>query len=668
MNVIRENAKAFNPYSLFRRVWEYIMFFMSVLCLFELPFEWIFDIPLTTAWVLPALAMDAIFAVDIYISQNTGIMEFGVINLDTNYIHSKIPLVRKIIYWISPIPIYLIGFFVHSLKVYRILLIYKLIRVVRLATAISTMRTSLIYISSFSKMIILFTFLFLTDHIFACIFWFVGYEELPGPSWLNEVAAIQDERQFIQYIHTFYYITTTILTIGYGDIHPYTFREIVVIIVVECVGVFFYNFFVSNMVSIVADPSRNSFLEKYQKVYSAFRWRGVSDDSILELLRYYEYVWERDHDEADFYDNARRLPESLKEKIALALHTQLFANIDFIKGMSKECRGQLAMRLRPRIFTPGDYLIKAGSVSKKIYFLSSGKVEVLSSCGSLINSYEGPAKIIFGISSFTNGTEEVTCVIAQTYVETYELTKSDFDEVKELVEDFKVSTVRNRLSLVPSASNFNSHQAPRISQLPDLPNINLASHQSATPGVIRLSRFNESQGMFNIHRNQPPLIPNVGTATSSHGHGDISSFPSHSGLNTADPMQKVHPLPPLPPLPSFSTRRMNPSASTGGRIRLADMANIAGMNEKDYQTSPLAREAASNQPTIADIIRQARLNQNMPQQLPQNNEGHHETESENAFTASTSITANDNKSGNNVSTYHLHSSSDDSDDGDIPPP
>lgn len=490
-----EPSRAINPYSIFRRIWEYFMFFISAIVLFELPFEWIFDIPLNYKWIIPSLVLDVFFAIDIYISQNTGILEFGVVSLNKKYIHSKITVLGKIVYWITPIPFYLIGYFIKSVKVYRILISLKLLRLVRLGKAIHLMQTSLIYVGPFSKMLILLIFLLVIDHVFSCIFWLVGNRELPGPSWLHEVALIDTEPQLVQYIHTFYYITTTMLTIGYGDLHPYTFTEIIIIIVVECVGVFFYNFFLSNMVSIVADPSRTSFLEKYQKIYIAFKWRGVSNDSILELLRYFEYVWERDHDESVFYENAQKMPESLKKKVALALHAQLFEKIDSLKDLSQETLGQIAMRLRPRIFTPGDYLIKARSVSKKIFFLSSGKVQVLSSCGSLINSHEGPAGIVFGIGSFLNGSEEVTCVIAQTYVETYELTKGDFDDLKESNEDFR-SAMRRKAGPIQISSRLDylnrggspsprndriQHNMSVISQMPPLGDISLL--HSNTPNL-----------------------------------------------------------------------------------------------------------------------------------------------------------------------------------------
>ena len=66
-------------------------------------------------------------------------------------------------------------------------------------------------------------------------------------------------------------------------------------------------------------------------------------------------------------------------------------------------------------------------------------MQVLSSCGSLFSSHEGPAGIIFGIRSFLNASEDVTCVIAQAYVETYELTNGRFDDLKEINEDFRVA-------------------------------------------------------------------------------------------------------------------------------------------------------------------------------------------------------------------------------------
>jgi len=420
------------PYHPLRRFWEYMMYGLSLLVIWEVPFEWCFNLEKSMIYFIPAITIDAIFLIDIFIVKRTGILQYGIIKLDKASIDANVPSWRLFIYWLSPWPFYLIGWFNNNDSLYQYLLLLKLFRLVRLYDSYSIIRNTLVYISPVSKMATLFTMLFTIVHVFACIFWYTGHREIPNKSWIIEVG-ISEKPLIIQYFHTVYYITTTILTIGYGDIHPFTFNEICVVIGVEAFGVFFYNFLVSNMVSIVADPSRNSFLSKYQRIYSAFKWRGISDESMCELLRYYEYVWERDRDRADFYETASKMPEGLQKRLALALHMEVFNKVDALRGASEEALEKVAMALRPRIFTPGDFLIKVGRVSSRMYFVTEGKIDMISGSGTLLNVLDGANGCVLGEASVINGSEEVASAIAETYVEAFELMKEDFDEI---VQDF----------------------------------------------------------------------------------------------------------------------------------------------------------------------------------------------------------------------------------------
>lgn len=432
--VFTEKSYGFYPYHSIRKVWEYIMFFMCMLCLWELPYEWLFNLDRPFLYLLPALIIDLFFVADIFVIYRTGVLQYGVIKLDKDSIRSKLPLWRQIVYWISPIPFYLFGWVLHIVGkdqdyvAFRLLVSLKAIRFIRLYDSINVIKDTLVYIGPASKMFTLFCGFFTIAHFSACIFWYTGFVEIPSTSWLLEAKIIQKPK-YIQYFHSLYYITTTILTIGYGDLHPYTFPEVCVVIFIEACGVFCYNFLVSNMVSIVADPSRNSFLTKYQRIYSAFKCRGVTDDSMQELLRYYEYVWERDRDRVDFYETASKMPEGLQKKLALALHSDVFNKVEAFRGASEEVLERVAMALRPRIFTPGDFLIKSGRVSNRMFFITEGKVEVTTAAGQLITVFDGVNGCVLGEASLLNGTEEQASAIADTYVEAFELMKDDFDEI-----------------------------------------------------------------------------------------------------------------------------------------------------------------------------------------------------------------------------------------------
>jgi hypothetical protein len=429
------------PYNTFRRGWEFVMFTLGMLIVWEIPWEWAFNPHRTFYYLIPALVIDLCFLVDIFIVLRTGVLQYGVIKLDKTNIRNSIETWRLAIYWISPWPYYLIGYYVHNDTVFCALMTLKVLRFLRLYDAIQVIRNTLIYINPISRLVLLFGAFLTIAHYSACIFWYTGYDEVPGSSWLIDFKLLSQPRE-IQYFHTLYYITTTFLTIGYGDLHPVTFEEICVALACQIVGVFFYNFVVSNMVSIVADPSRNSFLSKYQRIHSAFRGRGVSDESLEELLKYYEYVWERDRDRADFYETAAKLPEGLQKKLALALHMDVFNKVPALQGADEEALEKVAMALRPRIFTPGDFLIKAERVSNRMYFVTAGKVAIMNTNGAIFQTLDGVNGFVLGEASVLSGAVEPASAIAETYVDAFELMKEDFDEIVAMHPEIQAQLAR----------------------------------------------------------------------------------------------------------------------------------------------------------------------------------------------------------------------------------
>jgi voltage-gated potassium channel len=418
------------PYHPLRRAWEFVMFVLCLAILWQLPWEWAFSPKRTFLYILPALIIDLFFLADIFIVLRTGILQYGVIKLDKASIRASIETWRLVIYCLSPWPYYLIAWLIDrdNNTLFLCFTALKILRLLRLYDSVGIIRNTLIYINPVSRMVLLFGAFLTISHYSACVFWYEGYREVPHPSWLIEYKLLSKPKS-VQYFHTLYYITTCFLTIGYGDIHPVTFDEMCVALVAQLIGAFFYNFVVSNMVSIVADPSRNSFLTKYQRIYSAFRGRGVSDESMEELLKYYEYVWERDRDRADFYETASKLPDGLQKKLALHLHMDVFTKVTALQGADQDALEKVAMALRPRIFTPGDFLIKAGRVSNRMYFVTAGKVDIMNRSGAVITTFDGLSGFVLGERSVLTGEEEEASAIAETYVDAFELMKEDFDEI-----------------------------------------------------------------------------------------------------------------------------------------------------------------------------------------------------------------------------------------------
>ena len=420
------------PYKGIRRAWEYVMFIMSMVSIWEIPFDWTFKFERTASYVLPALAIDIFFIFDLYVFYHTGILSYGVVSLDKKSILRSIPTWKMVIYWTAPWPFYLIGWFSKSRLAYNILVLFKALRILRLYNAHSVIRNSIVYISPFSRIFTLFGFLLTIIQYCTCAFWAAGYYQKDyDKSWIVQ-SGLDGQPLFTQYFHTLYFISTTVLTIGYGDLHPYTFDELLTIIVIEFLGVLYYNYLVSNFVSIIADPTRSSFYKSFRNIYSTFRSHGLTNASLHELLTFYEYVWAKDKNRTEFYNAASKLPDGLQKKLELALHMEVFNSVESLRDKPEAALEKVALALKPRIFTPGDCLVKAGHVSKRMYFITNGRLNAYSSLGSLLQTMDGVHGCVLGEPSLILGRSEAATVIAETFVEAFELSKADYDEIPEL--------------------------------------------------------------------------------------------------------------------------------------------------------------------------------------------------------------------------------------------
>lgn len=419
------------PYSFKRRFWEYTMLLMSCISLMELPFEWLFNFPKTKQYVLPALAIDVFYLADLYVFYHTGILIAGIVRTDKPSIMKSLKTWRKAIYWIVPWPFYIIGFLVHNDYIYNALVLIKVLRIVRLIDAHHEIRNKIIIYGAASTMYILLCYLLLIIQYLACIWWAVGHFQKGNDTWLIQ-SGVADYSKISQFFRTYYYITTTITTIGYGDLHPYNLKETIVIIFIELIGCFYYNFFISMMVTIIADPVKLTFYRTYRSIYLTLKSQGLNDDSIHEVLVYSEYIWDKDKDRTEFYDAVSELPISLQKRLELALHMEVFNMVNSLKDKPDYALEKVAYKLKPRIFSPGENLITNGQVSQKMIFIKSGRMSAYSSTGSLVQNLDGKNGCVLGEPSLLLGRSETVTVIADTFVEAFILTKEDYDDIPEI--------------------------------------------------------------------------------------------------------------------------------------------------------------------------------------------------------------------------------------------
>ena len=68
----------------------------------------------------------------------------------------------------------------------------------------------------------------------------------PNPNWLSSLD-IDPSNEFSVYLRAFYFATTTILTVGYGDISPKNDLEIVVVTIIEMFGIIVFAYMINEI-------------------------------------------------------------------------------------------------------------------------------------------------------------------------------------------------------------------------------------------------------------------------------------------------------------------------------------------------------------------------------------------------------------------------------------
>ena len=89
-------------------------------------------------------------------------------------------------------------------------------------------------------------------HSVACIWLFFG-ENIVG-SWINDVdegiPGREDADRATKYIYSFYWVVTTLATVGYGDIKGHTYQEFIFNMLVEFIGIAFFSFIMGSINNI----------------------------------------------------------------------------------------------------------------------------------------------------------------------------------------------------------------------------------------------------------------------------------------------------------------------------------------------------------------------------------------------------------------------------------
>ncbi|XP_067106828.1 potassium/sodium hyperpolarization-activated cyclic nucleotide-gated channel 1 [Osmerus mordax] len=439
-----------HPYSDFRFYWDLIMLIMMMGNLIIIPVGiTFFSEQTTTTWLVFNVASDTIFLVDLVMNFRTGIVneESSEIILDPKIIKMNYLKSWFVVDFLSSIPVDYIFLIVEkgfdsevyktarALRIVRFTKILSLLRLLRLSRLIryihqweEIFHMTYDLASAVVRIFNLIGMMLLLCHWDGCLQFLVPLlQDFPPDCWVSLNGMVNDSWGK-QYSYALFKAMSHMLCIGYGARAPVSMSDLWITMLSMIVGATCYAMFVGHATALIQslDSSRRQYQEKYKQVEQYMSFHKLPADMRQKIHDYYEHRYQgKIFDEDNILSE---LNDPLKEEIVnfncrkLVATMPLFANADpnFVTGMLS--------KLKFEVFQPNDYIIREGTVGKKMYFIQHGVASVITKLNKEMKLTDGS---YFGeICLLTKG-RRTASVRADTYCRLFSLSVDHFNEVLE---------------------------------------------------------------------------------------------------------------------------------------------------------------------------------------------------------------------------------------------
>jgi CRP-like cAMP-binding protein len=271
------------------------------------------------------------------------------------------------------------------------------------------------------------------------VFWILMAAHLIACCWILVSGNPDNLGSLDLYIQAFYWTITTLTTIGYGDITPVGRSQTLFVILIEMFGAAMYGLVIGNIAGLIAniDIAKRDYREKLDMINAFLKYRNIPAALMNKINSYYSYLWEtrKGYDEVAFL---HELPMALKESVALHLNKEIIERVPLFEMAEESLIRDIILQLEPVVFTPDDYIVRAGELGRDMFFISRGSVNVISADETVTYASLASGQF-FGEISLLLSMPRTATIKATGFCDLYRLGKESFDAVIERYPDFKES-------------------------------------------------------------------------------------------------------------------------------------------------------------------------------------------------------------------------------------
>uniref|UniRef100_A0A8C8BEM2 Cyclic nucleotide gated channel subunit alpha 3 n=1 Tax=Otus sunia TaxID=257818 RepID=A0A8C8BEM2_9STRI len=384
-------------------------------------------------WLFLDYGCDIIYVLDMFVRFRTGFLEQGLLVQDEKKLrdhYTKTVQFKLDVLSLLPTDLAYLKLGLN----YPELRFNRLLRISRLFEFFDRTETRTNYPNMF-RIGNLVLYILIIIHWNACIYFAIS--KLIGfgtDSWVYPNVSVPEYgRLSRKYIYSLYWSTLTLTTIGETP-PPVKDEEYLFVVIDFLVGVLIFATIVGNVGSMISNmnASRAEFQAKVDSIKQYMHFRKVTKDLEARVIKWFDYLWtnKKTVDEKEVLKN---LPDKLKAEIAINVHLDTLKKVRIFQDCEAGLLIELVLKLKPTVFSPGDYICKKGDIGREMYIIKEGKLAVVADDGVTQfvvlsdGSYFGEISIL-NIKGSKSGNRRTANIRSIGYSDLFCLSKDDLME------------------------------------------------------------------------------------------------------------------------------------------------------------------------------------------------------------------------------------------------
>ncbi|XP_050743590.1 cyclic nucleotide-gated cation channel beta-1 isoform X4 [Drosophila biarmipes] len=458
-------------------------------------------------WFCLDYLSDFLYLIDILFHFRTGYLEDGV--LQTDALKLRTHYMNSTIFYIDCLCLLPLDFLYLSIGFNSILRSFRLVKIYRFWAFMDRTERHTNYPNLF-RSTALIHYLLVIFHWNGCLYHIIHKNNGFGSrNWVYHDSESADVVK--QYLQSYYWCTLALTTIG--DLpKPRSKGEYVFVILQLLFGLMLFATVLGHVANIVTSVSaaRKEFQAKLDGVKTYMRMRRVPNHLQVKVIKWFDYLWltQKCSDEERAVSC---LPDKLKAEIAINVHLDTLKRVEIFQNTEAGFLCELVLRLRPVLFSPGDYICRKGEVGKEMYIVNRGRLQVVADNGKTVmaslkaGSYFGEISILnMGTAGKELGNRRTASVRSVGYSDLFVLSKKDMWDV---LKEYPAARVRLESIAVKRLEKYKKAPLEKVKYF----NVVAMGRCQSTPGLV------ESCGRTSLEEMWlPPATANASSLMHHH--------------------------------------------------------------------------------------------------------------------------------------------------------